>query len=101
MKVGERRYKVTLDSGNFFYLAGIWEPNLDDAALPWYRIITVFANPEVERYQERHGAIIQRSEVMKWLDATVPTTELLVTPPRNFFFVEELGRKQKQGALSV
>ena len=28
--VGERRYRVTLDGGNFFYLAAVWEPAMGD-----------------------------------------------------------------------
>ena len=91
---------VTLDGGNFFYLAGIWEPAMGGWPL-CYRIITVAANPEVARYQDRHGAIIQRREVMQWLDATVPEIDLLVTPPARTFVVEEIGaRRTEQAALA-
>jgi putative SOS response-associated peptidase YedK len=88
ISVGQRRYRVTLDDGNFFYLAGIWEPAMGDWPLA-FRIITVAANAEVSRYQERHGAIIQRRQVMQWLDAAVPEADLLVTPPARLFRVEE------------
>jgi putative SOS response-associated peptidase YedK len=55
-----------------------------------YRVITVPANPEVSRYQERHGAIIQRRQVMQWLDAQVSEIDLLVTPAAGAFVVEEI-----------
>ena len=69
-----------------------------------YRVITVAANPEVARYQERHGAIIQRRQVMQWLDAQVPVSELLETPPARTFVVEEIGsgsRRPVQQALAL
>src|SRR3546814_6080886 len=31
MRVGEKRYRVTLDGGNHFYLAAIWEPEIGRA----------------------------------------------------------------------
>lgn len=89
MKAGGKSYRVTLDSGNFFYLAGIWEAAMAD----WpdcYRIITVYGNSDISDYQERHGAIIHRRQVMQWLDATVPVEELLSMQPANSFFVEEI-----------
>ena len=100
MRKGDKDYRVTLDSGNFFYLAAVWEPSLGDWPL-CYRILTVEANPEVSRYQERHGAIIQRREVMQWLDGSVPEAELLVTPPAHFFTVQELGARFAQTALAL
>lgn len=103
MTVGEKRYRVTLDGGNHFYLAAIWEPAMADWPLS-YRVITVAANPEVARYQERHGAIIQRRQVMQWLDAQVPVSELLETPPARTFIVEEIGsgsRRPVQQALAL
>lgn len=98
MAVGKRRFRVTLDGGNFFYLAAVWEPPMGDWPLG-YRIITVEANPEVAQYQERHGAIIQRRDVMKWLDGTLPESELLVTPPARTFVVEEIGARPVQTEL--
>lgn len=92
MKVGAKRYRVTLDDGNFFYLAGLWEPAIGDWPLA-FRIITVAANAEVSRYQERHGAIILRRQVMDWLAAAVPESELLATPPSRLFRVEEMGMR--------
>ena len=100
MTVGKRKYRVTLDGGNFFYLAGIWEPAMCDWPL-CYRIITVAANPEVARYQDRHGAIIQRREVMQWLDATVPEAELLQPLPARSFSVEELSGRHSQPVLAL
>ena len=100
MAVGDKRYRVTLEDGNFFYLAGIWEPAMGDWPLS-FRIITVAANPEVARYQERHGAIIHRRQVMQWLDGTVPEIDLLITPPARIFLVEEIGANPKQAALAL
>lgn len=96
---GEKKFRVTMEDGNFFYLAAIWEPAMGDWPV-CYRIITVDANPEVMRYQERHGAIIQRWQVMKWLDCQVPETDLLVTPPAHLFSVEEILTKPVQTSLA-
>lgn len=100
MTVGKKRYRVTLDSGNHFYLAAIWEPAMGDWPLS-YRVVTVAANPEVARYQERHGAIIHRRQVMQWLDRTVPEDDLLETPPARTFVVEEIGTGASQPTLAL
>ena len=99
MGVGKTRYRVTLESGNHFYLAAIWSPPMADWPLS-FRIITVPANPEVSPHQARHGAIIQRRQVMQWLDATVPEADLLVTPPARTFIVESMGADTNQPALA-
>lgn len=98
MTVGDKTYRVTLDGGNFFYLAGIWEPAMGDWPV-CYRIVTVAANPEVARYQERHGAIIHRRQVMQWLDHAVTEADLLETPPARTFIIEELGRRAREPML--
>lgn len=100
MAVGDKTYRVTLDGGNFFYLAGIWEPALGDWPV-CYRIVTVAANPEVARYQERHGAIIHRRQVMQWLDHAVSEADLLETPPARTFIIEELGRPAREPTLAL
>lgn len=97
---GEKMFRVTLDGGNFFYLAAVWEPAMAGWPL-CYRVVTVDANPEVARYQERQGAIIHRRQVMQWLDLTVREKELLVTPPANSFVVNEIGAKPVQTALAL
>ncbi|OAP31942.1 MULTISPECIES: SOS response-associated peptidase family protein [unclassified Sphingobium] len=94
VRVGEKRYRVKLDDGNFFYLAGIWEPAIGDWPLS-FRIITVDANAEVSQYQQRHGAIILRRQVKDWLDGVVPEIDLLVTPPARIFDVREIGARGK------
>ncbi|UYY57192.1 SOS response-associated peptidase family protein [Sphingomonas sp. S2-65] len=99
LAVGKRRYRVTLDGGNFFYLAGVWEPAMGDWPL-YYRIVTVEANPEVALHQERHGAIIHRRQVKQWLGHEVPETDLLMTPPARTFVVEEIDAKPVQTALA-
>jgi len=100
MMVGDRRYRVTLDGGNFFYLAAVWEPPMGDWPL-CYRVVTVAANPEVSRYQDRHGAIIHRRQRMQWLDREVPEIDLLETPPARTFVVEEITRGPRQAALEL
>jgi putative SOS response-associated peptidase YedK len=89
MGTGDNRYRVTLDSGNFFYLAAIWDPPLADWPLS-YRILTIPAGPDVIPYQQRHGVIIHRRDVMHWLDGTQPTEVLFEEPARHTFFVEPL-----------
>jgi putative SOS response-associated peptidase YedK len=89
IKVGAKQYRVTLDDANFFYLAGVWEPAVDAWPVA-FRIITVASNPEVARYQERHGAIILRRQVLAWLDDSIAEAELLVTPPAHLFRIEEM-----------
>ena len=100
MTVGKRRYRVTLDGGNFFYLAGVWEPAIGDWPL-CYRIVTVAANSEVSHYQDRHGAIIHRRQVMQWLDATVPDIDLLETSPARTFVIEEMTTGAVQPRLAL
>jgi len=100
MTVGDRRYRVTLDGGNFFYLAAVWEPAMGDWPL-CYRIVTVAANPEVARYQDRHGAIIHRRQVMQWLDLAVPAVDLIETPPARTFVVEEITSGARQPVLAL
>lgn len=63
-------------------------------------ILTVDANPEVMRYQERHGAIIGRGQVLQWLDCIVPEAELLVTLPAHIFTIEEILTKPVQTSLA-
>ena len=105
MQVGKTSYRVSRDDGNFFYLAGIWEPPMAGYPLA-FRIITVAANVDVAEYQERHGAMIERSQVMKWLDGTVPEADLLVTPSARTFLIQEIGavsgkRKPVQTPLTL
>lgn len=100
LAVGPKRYRVTLDSGNFFYLAAIWEPPMADWPLS-YRILTVVANAEVALYQQRHGAIIHRRDVMKWLDFALPEADLLVTPPLGTFRVDDIDGQPAQSALTL
>ncbi len=97
---GGKRYRVKLDSGNFFYLAGIWEPAMAESPV-CYRIVTVYANGDVSPYQERHGAIIQRRQVMQWLDATVPEATLFAALPANTFHIEEIKKAARQPRLGL
>jgi len=89
MGTGDHRYRVTLDSGNFFYLAAVWDPPLADWPLS-YRILTIPAGADVIPYQSRHAVIIERRNVMHWLDGTLTNNELFAEPPRHTLFVGPL-----------
>ena len=72
-------------------------------ALRWplaFRVITVAANPDVAPCQGRHGAMIERRQVMGWLAAKVPEGELLVTPPAHVFLIEEFEKRSSQATLA-
>lgn len=100
MTVKDRQYRVKLDDGNFFYLAGVWEPAMAGWPL-CFKVVTVAANPEVSHYQDRHGAIILRRQRMQWLDHSVPEIDLLETPPARTFVIEEISGRPRQTALAV
>lgn len=100
MTVGSKSYRVTLDGGNYFYLAGVWEPPMGEWGLS-YRIITVAANPEIAPYQERHGALIYRRQVTHWIDMVLPETELIVTPPARTFLIEEITPGKRQAGFAL
>jgi putative SOS response-associated peptidase YedK len=91
VRAGRRRYRFYREDGNWFYLAGIWRPRTQDHPEA-FAVLTVPANAEVARYQERQGAMIPRNQNMQWLDLTRPESDLLVTPPARTFLVEEIGR---------
>ncbi|MET0376411.1 MAG: SOS response-associated peptidase family protein [Rhizorhabdus sp.] len=83
MTVKDRRYRVRLDDANFFYLAGVWEPPMAGYPLA-FRIITVAANTEVSRYQERHDAIVLRRQVISGSTRQCPKPICLRRLPRAF-----------------
>lgn len=98
MAGGGKRFRVALDGGEHFYLAGIWEAAMGDWPLS-YRVVTVAANLEVAPYQDRHGAIIHRRQVMQWLNHAVAEIDILKTPPARTFVVQEIGARQPSLAL--
>lgn len=89
VRANDRRFRVTLDDGNFFYLAGLWHPPEGNWPLS-YAVITTEANPDVLRYQERQGAVLLRRQTMAWLDLPLSEAELLVPLPPRSFRVEEI-----------
>jgi putative SOS response-associated peptidase YedK len=94
------RYRCELEDGNWFYLAGIWRPATRD----WpesYAILTVEANPDVARYQERQGAVLLRRQRMDWLDGTVCETALLHPPRARTFKISEIAVGQTQPSLAL
>ncbi|AQR75135.1 hypothetical protein BXU08_17035 [Sphingomonas sp. LM7] len=95
VKNGDRRFRVTLEDGNFFYLAGVWQPPTGDR-LTSFAIVTIEANPDVFFYQERQGAVLLRRQNMAWLDLTVPQDELLRALPPRSFAIEEIAPRQPE-----
>lgn len=89
-----RRFRVTLDDGNFFYLAGIWQAPVGDWPLA-HAVITIPANIDVLTYQERQGAVLLRRQNMAWLDLTESEADLLVPLPPRSFNVAPLGRDRR------
>ncbi|MDK2768094.1 MAG: SOS response-associated peptidase family protein [Sphingomonas sp.] len=88
VKNGDRRFRVTLEDGNWFYLAGVWRPANPDWPMS-FAVVTIEANPDVFFYQERQGAVLLRRQNMAWLDLSVPQEELLQPlPPRSFTVTE-------------
>lgn len=97
---GEKKFRAYREDGNFFYLAAIWEPAMGDWPVS-YRVITVDANPEIIRYQARHGAMIERRDAQRWLDHSVPGDELILTPPFGTFLVEEIQMLPVQASFLI
>jgi putative SOS response-associated peptidase YedK len=99
--LNSERYRFTLADRDWFYLAGIWQPGGRD----WpesYAILTIAANPEVARYQERQGVVLLRHQRMDWLDATVPEAEVLRPAPTRSFSVEQIaGAEAAQQSLPL
>ena len=97
---GEKKFRAYREDGNFFYLAAIWEPAMGDWPVS-YRIITVDANPEIIRYQARHGARIERRDAQKWLSHAVPEEKLIITPQSGVFLVKEIAASPEQASLAL
>lgn len=91
LSTAKKRYRVALEDGNWFYLAGIYRP----ATIDWpesYAVVTIAANADVARYQERQGAVLLRRQTMDWLDLARPEDALLKPLPARSFAIEEIGR---------
>lgn len=95
IKNGDRRFRVSLEDGNFFYLAGVWRPANPDWPLS-FAVVTIEANPDVFFYQERQGAVLLRRQNMAWLDLTVPQEELLQALPARSFAIQEIAPREPQ-----
>jgi putative SOS response-associated peptidase YedK len=92
-------YRVALEDGDWFYLAGIWQP----AAQHWpeaFAVLTVEANMEVSRYQSRQGALLRRNRHMAWLDHALAENEILVPSSSGIFTISRVqGDFQRRLAL--
>ncbi|WP_192800535.1 SOS response-associated peptidase family protein [Brucella anthropi] len=94
-----KNYSFRLQSGDFFYFAGIWCP----ATQGWpesYATLTTAANEDVEAYHDRQMAVLRRDQRMAWLDMTVPEDQLLVLQPRGSFHVSRLRDFHAQAAFA-
>ncbi|MER8808242.1 SOS response-associated peptidase [Mesorhizobium australicum] len=95
-----KRYSFSLESGDWFYFAGIWRP-----ATPYwpesYAILTTAANDDVAPYHDRQMAVLRRDQRMDWLDLTVAEDELLQPLPPGSFKVARVREYHDQGALAL
>ena len=95
-----RRYRFSLADGDWFYFAGIWRP----ASEGWpeaYAILTIKANADVARYQDRQMAVLRRRQRMDWLDSSRPEHELLQPLPVGAFQIERSISRQAQRVLAI
>lgn len=93
-----RKWRVTMPAAEFFYLGGIWRP----ATGGWpasYAILTIAANPDIEPYQERQGAVIRRADRINWLDHLEPQENLLKPLPKGTFYLEQIEGPKVQPAF--
>lgn len=84
---GDRKFRVTLDDGSLFYLAGVWQPATRGTS---FAVVTIKANPDVSPFQERQGAVLLRRQNMAWLDLTEPYETLLQPLPPGSYHIEEI-----------
>jgi putative SOS response-associated peptidase YedK len=95
-----KRYRFSLADGDWFYFAGIWRP----ASEGWpeaYAILTIEANADVARYQDRQMTVLRRRQRMDWLDLSRPEHELLQPLPVGAFRIERGITRQTQTALAI
>lgn len=84
---GGRRLVEMIDpGGRFFCFAGTWR----DATANWpaaFAGITVEAYPDIEPFQDRHMAVVRRSEWKAWLSGEASEAEILRPFPVDSFRV--------------
>ena len=83
-----RIYRFSLQTGDWFYFAGIWRPSRPD----WpeaYGILTVEAHADIAPYHDRSMAVLTREQRLDWLDGAIPEGELLRPLPAGSFQVSE------------
>lgn len=82
-----REWRVSLATGDWFYMAAIWRP----ASAHWpasYAVVTIAANPDIAPIHDRQVAVIRRCDRWGWLDHLAPETVLLAPHPIRSFLVE-------------
>ena len=95
IKRRDQRFRCSLVSGDWFYLAGIWRP----ASPTWpssYAVLTIDANADVALYHARQMVVVTRDQRMAWLDATFPEEQMLRPLPRGSFRVEPFDEHTEQ-----
>jgi putative SOS response-associated peptidase YedK len=100
MRIGGKRYRAVRSCGGHFYIAAVWEPD-SDGRDPFFRVITVAANPDIACYQDRHGAIVPSGQVERWLDPATPSSACLSVPPAGFFHVTDRSPRPRQRSLTL
>lgn len=82
---GRRRVEM-IEDHQFFCFAGTWQP--ESASWPAaFAGITVEAYPDIEPYQDRHLAVVRRSEWKGWLSGEATEAEILHPFPVGSFRV--------------
>ena len=92
-------YAYALADGDWFYLAGIWQP----AAKGWpeaFAILTIEANADLAPFHDRQMFVVRRDQRMAWLDLTCTEAELLRPIPAGSFRVSPASGAPMQAELA-
>lgn len=83
---GEDRYRVRLETGGPFCVAGVWRR----ASADWpaaYAMLTTEAYPDVAPFKDRHMAVVREEDWFDWLQLTRQPSEILRPFPAGTFDV--------------
>ena len=74
-------YRIILNNGDFFAMAGLWTSWVHDGKeVKSFTIITTTANSRMSRVHDRMPAILQQTDEKKWLDPGFKNRETLLVP---------------------
>lgn len=94
-----KHYAFSLANGDWFYFAGIWQPETRE----WpeaYAILTTETNADVAPFHDRQMAVVRREPRMAWLDRTCREDELLRPLPAGTFNVARTRSASRQAELA-